>query len=376
MKERILFLYTSGRKARIEKASRGEAPREFFYGYTYFKQNGYDVNYLETDYLLPPRLSFEHWHLKRKNSVFAQHLGIGNRSHFFVNQIKHLNSYDLLIATTDSIALGLAHHKKKGKLKADIIYLNMGLARALGMMSQVESNRKYDEYRNYCKELICQCRTVVSVGKGEHQFFIDEFPDLKEKFVFIPFGVDTDFWTSSNNVKNDDNSFVLFVGNDKNRDYELLIQVADSCPDMQFKFVTSRLTQVECPKNVELIMGNWRNAILSDINLKNLICSSSLIVIPLKDSFQPSGQSVALQAMACEIPIVITRTRGLWDPLIMQHLENCFLVSPDDLNGFLNGIHFIMGNSNEAFRLGKNGRKTVKTHYSSDQFAQELHSFF
>ena len=139
-------MYTSGRKERIEKAARGEAPREFLYGYTYFKEYGYDVSYLETDYFRPPRLRFEHWRLKGNNEQFTKEVGIGNRSHFFVNQINTINNYNYLIATTDSIALGLAHHKKKGKLKGEIIYLNMGLAGALEKLKR-KNNGRYEKYK-------------------------------------------------------------------------------------------------------------------------------------------------------------------------------------------------------------------------------------
>ena len=38
-----------------------------------------------------------------------------------------------------------------------------------------------------------------------------------------------------------------------------------------------------------------------------------MTIIPLKNSIQPSGQSVALQSMACGTPVVITETFGFWD---------------------------------------------------------------
>ena len=371
MNRKILFLYTSGRKERIEKAARGEAPREFFYGYTYFKKNGYDVNYLEIDYLLPPRLRFEHWRLKRYNEQFAKEVGIGSRSHFFVNQINTINNYNYLIATTDSIALGLAHHKKKGKLKGEIIYLNMGLAGALEKLKR-KNNGRYEKYKKICGELMGQCKWIVSLGRGEHQFFSQEFPHLMRKFEFIPFGIDTDFWRPSDDSSKHDDPFVLFVGNDLNRDYDLLVKIVENCPDKQFKFVTSRLTQEQCTENVTLIKGSAKKYSLSDNELRRLYHQSSMVIIPLKETLQPSGQSVALQAMACGKLVVITRTSGLWDPHVLNHKKNLILVKKGSLEGFISYIKKTINGQLEMQAISIAARETVENYYRSDLFSNNL----
>ena len=105
------------------------------------------MDYLETDYLKPSRFNFKYWMLKRKNRKIARHSidSIGSRSHFFVNQIQNLNAYDLLIATIDSIALGLSYYKKKGELSGDIIFLNMGLANVLDKL-KLSNSKKYHKY--------------------------------------------------------------------------------------------------------------------------------------------------------------------------------------------------------------------------------------
>jgi glycosyltransferase involved in cell wall biosynthesis len=116
------------------------------------------------------------------------------------------------------------------------------------------------------------------------------------KFEFIPFGIDTDFWRPSDDSSKHDDPFVLFVGNDLNRDYDLLVKIVENCPDKQFKFVTSRLTQEQCTENVTLIKGSAKKYSLSDNELRRLYHQSSMVIIPLKETLQPSGQSVALQA--------------------------------------------------------------------------------
>jgi len=65
---------------------------------------------------------------------------------------------------------------------------------------------------------------------------------------------------------------------------------------------------------VELLSGDWKESILSDIEIRKLIQKSRLVILPLKKTFQPSGQSVALQTMACGKPVIISKTDGFWDP--------------------------------------------------------------
>jgi glycosyltransferase involved in cell wall biosynthesis len=371
LRNRILFLYTSGRKERIEKAIEGEAPLEFLYGYTHFKENGKNVDYMETNYLRPPKLSLEYWRLRNLNKAFARDVGIGSRSHFFVNQIQNLNRYDVFIATTDSIALGLAHHKKKGRLKGEIIYLNMGLAGVLDKLKQV-NNEAYQERKENCGVLLGHCRKVVSLGKGEHGFFDTQYPELEDKFVFIPFGIDTDFWRPSGISARNAEPYILFVGNDLNRDFELLLNIASNCSDMRFKFVTSRLSPSVCPRNVELISGKWQSAILSDQGLRSLYGRCMMVIIPLKESLQPSGQSVALQAMACGKPVVITKTRGFWDLSEFEDNKHLVFCELNNLEEWVRKISSLIEDDEFRSLLWSESRKLVKEKYNSRNFSEKL----
>ena len=108
---RTLFLYTSGRQKRINPLSDNEAPNDFLYGYKYFKENGLSSDYLETNKLAWPWYNPKLRKLKRESDLFSDTLGIGIRAHLLAGKLDVLREYDNLIATTDSIALGLARLK-------------------------------------------------------------------------------------------------------------------------------------------------------------------------------------------------------------------------------------------------------------------------
>ena len=49
---------------------------------------------------------------------------------------------------------------------------------------------------------------------------------------------------------------------------------------------------------------------------------ADLTIIPLIDTLQPSGQSVALQSIVCGTPVLITKTSGFWDPTKFKNKIN------------------------------------------------------
>ena len=52
---------------------------------------------------------------------------------------------------------------------------------------------------------------------------------------------------------------------------------------------------------------------LSDRKLLRIIQEAKCLVLPIKNTLQPSGQSVSLQSLACRTPLVINNYEGLWE---------------------------------------------------------------
>ena len=62
-----------------------------------------------------------------------------------------------------------------------------------------------------------------------------------------------------------------------------------------------------------MINGSWNDETISDAEIREIYEKSRLTIVPLKNSIQPSGQSVTLQSLSVGTPVIITKTDGFWD---------------------------------------------------------------
>ena len=104
------------------------------------------------------------------------------------------------------------------------------------------------------------------------------------------------------------------MGNDGNRDADLFLKIVDNLKDLNFTAITNidKLLNAKLP-NLNVIKGSYGSSNLSDTELKQYYLNSKLVILPLKESSQPSGQSVTLQALSCGTQVMISDTEGFWD---------------------------------------------------------------
>ena len=101
--------------------------------------------------------------------------------------------------------------------------------------------------------------------------------------------------------------------------------------------------------------------------------SAAVVVVPVKDVPQPSGQSVTLQASACARPVVLTRTRGLWDPDGLRDGDNVLLVPPGDARRARGGGSTAPRRpARRPMRSGRSARASVERSASVARYAERL----
>lgn len=353
---KIAYIYNKGRIERLEKIKKSECPTEFFYGSHELAQRGYTIGYFEIDLDLPPGVVGGVVNIldgmglcpeKLTGSCFEQARKI----------LKKLREFDVIVATTSGLGFALSFWKIFYPNVPPIVSIHCGLL-----------NHKYNHIRRFFTSALLKRSANVLFGEGELAPLL-EICDIEPNKIFVnQFGVDKNFWVPATARTGD---YILSVGNDGRRDFETLIIAARNV-SINFKILTSRSISSELPPNVSLLSSSWHKEIVSDIDLRSLYQNARCVVISLVESCQPSGQSVALQAMACGCPVILTRTKGLWSNEWLVDGENVIFVPPRDHVTLIEKINLLVKNDELNYKLSRNGRLLTEKEANIIEFAKKL----
>lgn len=358
MNKKITFVFLSGRR---DKLKTNEAyAKEFFYGYHHIKSKYQDTKIIEFSNSI--------------DSIFDKFLRKISDLPFFTSRLenkenrKRFSESDSIILTNQRVGFSmlrtLVYIKLFKKIKVTVFIMGLFNKKTNYLIKDI--SRKI-----LIRFLIILTDNFIFLSKGEYLFAENKYSTLKNKFHFIPFAVDIDFWNKSE--KNLPNNNILFIGNDGQRDYEFVIELAKNLPKYEFTFVTKQIKPEDLKSdNIKLINGSWGNVDYSDNFIHNLYLSSFASIIPLKNTLQPSGQSVALQSMASGTPVLITETNGFWEPDKFFDRKNIVFVKENNIEEWVDKLNFLYNDENFAKNISNSARDTVAVNNNLSKFNDQL----
>ncbi len=98
---------------------------------------------------------------------------------------------------------------------------------------------------------------------------------------------------------------------------------------------------------------------------------ADLFLLP---SSQESFGMAALEAMACEVPVVASRIGGL--PEVIEHGVNGFLCDADDLDGMVEASHAVLRNEALRRRIGRAAAEHVRTRFCEQVVVPQYEAFY
>lgn len=144
-------------------------------------------------------------------------------------------------------------------------------------------------------------------------------------------------------------------------------------PQFRFKVITRRIGEnIKLPTNVELINGSWSYRQVTDKSLKKVYEHAKLTIIPLKESLQPSGQSVTLQSMAMNTPVIISDTAGFWDDKKFISNKHLIRLKENSVENWTTEIVKLHNNSEKLENLSLDGHKLINEDYNLKVFHNKL----
>lgn len=366
---KILVFDKGGRKERKELIGKKKAPQDFFQGINALKENGFDITHLSS--AQPYKKKIIYFLLKPIEEIFSRISNIGIRP-LSVHQFrKKINRSNFVVSLTDGFSISLGFYfgliDKKNKIK-----LAGGFHKLSDYDRKLPILLKGIYYSTFIR-ILKRLDYLIFYGEADRINAINHFKIDPQKTYILKFGVDTNFWVPDN--KNSFISKYIFsIGQDPARDFDTLLKVKTK----RKIHIHSSLLKIRNDENFKVTNGSYheyKNS-FTDLKIRELYQKSFLVIVPLKDVFQPSGYSVTLQALACGKPVILTLTKGLWAPSLFRHLENCILVSPYKPKEIENAIKFLESDRSIYEKISKNARITAEKFFSLACASKSTFSLF
>ena len=366
----ITYVFSGNRKNRYYQ-KKFEA-REFFYGLNLFDNENINLEIIEpTNSNFPPKIIFKYLD---RNIPKIFNLPVYMNVFISIQNIKILLKTDKLILVNETTYCSLAPLLLIIKLfkRIDIYVFVMGL---------YSKKLRFPVLKKIHFLLIKLFNTSVKklmfLGEGELKKAIKIHKSNKNKFLLFPFSIDTEFWNDLQNDKKDNEiesrDTILFVGNDGNRDADLFLKIVENLKDLNFTAITNidNLLNSKLP-NLSVIKGSYGSSNLSDTELKQYYLNSKLVILPLKESSQPSGQSVTLQALSCGRQVMISDTEGFWDRNSFKNNINIYFVKENNYKSWSNKIIQVLSDEKSLKTTQKLGQELVFNLYTLENFKHRL----
>ena len=360
MSKNIAFFFPFNSRY-IRLNSKNHFPNEFFYSYFNLKKKNFKIDIFDSREN-PKKLELKLLSIfeKLRNRI----INLSYSKSIIYNYKKKLQHIDVLFSFHDSFSLSVARYRQH--LKNNNIKLCCGF---MGL-SDLETRANKIFRKNVKKNIIDLLKNI------DHIFFFsneDRYESCKKYLIdikktsIIPFGVDTNFWQPNNNDRDD---FLLSIGSDFNRDYETLV---DSIP-LNYKCSIISRMQVNIKKNynIQILRGSYGDNLIDDNEIKNFYQKCKYLIITTHDVFQPSGQSVILQAMSCGAVVIFTKTKSKWYMPHLKHKENCIMVDCYQKNQIKKYISLLDNDSDLRKKISKNAINTIEQHYKSSNMNQYI----
>jgi glycosyltransferase involved in cell wall biosynthesis len=190
-----------------------------------------------------------------------------------------------------------------------------------------------------------------------------EFEIPAERIVILPFYVDTGRWQPA--AKHDTDSFnVLFIGGDlarKGGDIVYAMAAMEDFRDVNFHIVSPNA--VPGGDNVHA----YRSMTADSNELIRLVQSCDVMVLPTSADISPN---VALEASACELPVITTRCGGIPE-LVLDQITGS-IVPTADLALFAGELAKYRDDAALVTRRGKEARRHVEKKFSKARHIETL----
>jgi glycosyltransferase involved in cell wall biosynthesis len=207
---------------------------------------------------------------------------------------------------------------------------------------------------------------VWALSSAQLPVLRDTFGVPERRLVHLRFGIDAEFFHPDDHTPPVP-GLVVGAGNDQHRDHPTLVaamaQVQQKVGHARLELATRH--PVEIPPELGVRYPSRSHREMCDLYRRGQV-----VAMALRRNLHVSGVTVALEAMACGRPVVVTDTPGIRD--YVTDGETGLLVAPDDPSALATSVAELLLDPARAAALGAAGRRAVEARFTTETMARQL----
>jgi len=347
-KPKVLFLYSNERTTAYKEVLSGANHGGGFWGLVHMYESGIDAEFIELEHFFSVRISKFLRSYIFKNIYFV-HI-------FFFPKILKYDVIYTSAAFGTQLIYTLYPFKKPKWIMHDFNITNL-----IGDRKTLKQKIFY--WMTY------RCNGIITLSKTEADKLRKIFPHLEKYIIWIPFGVDLDFFKPLSNQKK---QIVLAVGRDPDRDWDMLIRIA---PRINAQIIIA--TKPQRVSHLQPLPSNVTVGQYSPNEFKKMYDEAKIFALPLdtsKGTNAAMGCSALFEALAMGKAMVVTNTDTISS--YISDGENGYLIDEGNEDAFVETINLLLGDDEKRKELENNSREFTLKNLDIHKRSEELASYF
>ena len=274
-----------------------------------------------------------------------------------------MNRARVVVATTDNTGLPAARLKARGRLRAPLVYVSVGLPERIEAAAAISPARA----ARYRKRLACVDR-FVAYGHAEAEW-LRRWLGAPDKVRFVPFGVDPAQWRPEVGVA--ETTDVLGVGSDPQRDFGLLIEYARRHPHVAVGLVVGR----DCAAGLGPLPPNVDVRVQIPVDeVKKAIAAARAVVLPVKENTYSGATTTLLQCMAMGKAVAVSRVGAIRAGYGFADGVNLRWMEPGSADSLAAAVDALLADAAARRRIGAAARRHVEENLDWDRYVRGIES--
>ena len=326
----------------MESFESGSVPSHRLFGLAELAKSGWTTTIVRA----PGDPSTRRWHLAQGPIFWRLIIVLGAWS--------SSPDWQVAFAATEAAALPLLLARRLGLLRRPIVLAAIALS--------ATSQRRGVRGRLW-RFALDQASTVVTYDRSRAEDAAATYP--KATVRFLPLGIDVDWFTPDGPPPTRDSRTVLSVGTNEGKDFPTLL---GALPDDADVVIVTDEVNAEIVRRLAPEVEPRSHVPIEE--LRDLYRSTTLLVLPLREAQQSSGQTVLLENMACGTPVIVSEVPSVQDYVVDG--KTAVLVPPGDVDALRAAITDLLAEPEERTRLGANAARAAREGASAARFGAHL----